>query len=611
MARKLLAMLICACVLTGAPSCSKQDGIVAPSPDVSVEESNNNDIAMQTPPTPTHPAAPEENPPEDETIGVEAENLRKLCKVWGFVKYTHPAFLSGEKDWDEELLALIPTIQSAAEDEVNDILYDWFISLGDDGYDGHSSSYDEQRIRTMTDMTWIADESYLGSQLSSALARFREIPNLYASETLFYYNGGIGTFRNEKQYLGMFGYGIGTAEIENGYRLLGLFRLWNAFEYYFPYKDIMDEDWNELLIEFIPKMMEGTDYQSYCLTLSALGAKTQDAHVVFSNQTSIMTSRFGNYAIPVVLESAEGQIVVRSIVGADSDTCPLQPGDVVTEIDGVDIGEIIAERVQYIAIPNGEKIRSVLPYLPLCTNRAPSVTVLRDGVSMSSTVGTVRWIYRNYYDYSYNRRPVKSHDLLDRNIGLINPSQLNTNNVHAVMEEFSTTSGLVIDLRQYPQWIVYPLAEYLLDERKQFAIMSQAFVQVPGLFLDNELLSAGPSTRMSEGSKSTYYYENPVVILMNQYSQSRCEFTIMALRIGPNVTVIGSNSIGADGNIGSLLLPCGNRVSFTSMGVYTPEGGQTQRIGLSPDIYVESTIEGIRDGRDELMEAAVALILGQ
>ena len=41
----------------------------------------------------------------------EAEQLVKLCRVWGYVKYTHPAFLLGEKDWDEELLALIPQVR--------------------------------------------------------------------------------------------------------------------------------------------------------------------------------------------------------------------------------------------------------------------------------------------------------------------------------------------------------------------------------------------------------------------------------------------------------------------------------------------------------------------
>jgi C-terminal processing protease CtpA/Prc len=50
---------------------------------------------------------------------------------------------------------------------------------------------------------------------------------------------------------------------------------------------------------------------------------------------------------------------------------------------------------------------------------------------------------------------------------------------------------------------------------------------------------------------------------------------------------------------------------FTGLGVFKPCGGQTQRVGLSPDIVVTPTIAGIRDGRDELMEAAVQFLLGQ
>lgn len=62
------------------------------------------------------------------------KNLEKLGKVWGFVKYTHHSFITGQKCWDEELLQLIPIIYNANTEDVNGILYDWFIGLYD-GYD--------------------------------------------------------------------------------------------------------------------------------------------------------------------------------------------------------------------------------------------------------------------------------------------------------------------------------------------------------------------------------------------------------------------------------------------------------------------------------------------
>ena len=48
---------------------------------------------------------------EKKEYSQEVQNLEKLCKVWGYVKYTHPVFLTGEKDWDTELIALIPQVR--------------------------------------------------------------------------------------------------------------------------------------------------------------------------------------------------------------------------------------------------------------------------------------------------------------------------------------------------------------------------------------------------------------------------------------------------------------------------------------------------------------------
>ena len=46
-------------------------------------------------------------------------------------------------------------------------------------------------------------------------------------------------------------------------------------------------------------------------------------------------------------------------------------------------------------------------------------------------------------------------------------------------------------------------------------------------------------------------------------------------------------------------------------GVYYPDGRETQRIGIVPDLEVRPTIAGIRAGRDEVLEAAVRKVLGR
>ena len=174
------------------------------------------------------------------------------------------------------------------------------------------------------------------------------------------------------------------------------------------------------------------------------------------------------------------------------------------------------------------------------------------------------------------------------------------------MEDLQDTDGLIIDLRQYPSdtnMHIF-LSMYLQKVGTVYNIMTLPSQSVPGTFIKQEMVSMGVTP-------ASFYYEKPVVVLMDESSISNTEFSIMDLRTGDNVVVLGNTSLGTDGDITELPLPNGNLLWFTSCGIYTPEMGQTQRIGLSPDIEVYPTVEGIKEGRDELKEAAIAYIQEQ
>jgi hypothetical protein len=292
----------------------------------------------------------------------QTRNLQKLSRVWGFATFTHQSFLLGLADWDEELLELIPVVLSAREDEVNDILYKWFIGLGDDGYDldweayraallayyeeakvsihnflieyadgldsyvddlfqsqiqviddsinfisehGEISDWEamkmftedlfrlrgnEMNLRPMADTSWI-NESYLGSSFYAVLSRFHQIQIVDLTNAPVNFDiifTGKSTFANLNDFPDM-------DFSDDWYRLLGLFRLWNAMEYYFPYMDIIDDCWHELLLDFIPEMTEGTDKLSYELTLAALTSNLHDAHITYWGQYGFLDEKFGSF----------------------------------------------------------------------------------------------------------------------------------------------------------------------------------------------------------------------------------------------------------------------------------------------------------------------------
>jgi C-terminal processing protease CtpA/Prc len=82
----------------------------------------------------------------------------------------------------------------------------------------------------------------------------------------------------------------------------------------------------------------------------------------------------------------------------------------------------------------------------------------------------------------------------------------------------------------------------------------------------------------------------------------------MALRTAPDVTIIGSQTAGADGNVSLIRLPGGISTYFSGLGVFYPDGRPTQRIGIVPDIVVQPTLRGLREGRDEVLEAALQFL---
>lgn len=546
----------------------------------------------------------QENSSADEFTEMQNENLQKLCKVWGYVKYRHPVFISGSKDWNEELFQLIEeTMNLEDEQEINDRLNDWLKSLGEtESYKKRDNSVladtSESKTMVLADLKWVHDEEYLGEELSESLTALETGFEISYKEGPAFFNGSVIDFSNEKQYES-----VDFSDIR--YRLLGVFRIWNAIEYYYPYLDLLETDWEIVLENSIDEMGEGQDEHSYQLVLAKMAAELHDAHAAFQDSTFLF-DEFGWYFIPANFVLIDHQIVISRVYDEvqlfSGETVKdlnygLQPGDIVLKLNDVEIEKVIEQRLEYLSVPTDEKIvNTMTPFLLRAKEPEIRLTVLRQGEEITLTEQGVK------SSVSSIVLPEESHQLLEGNIGLINPGKLVSGELPGIMDEFRNTEGLIVDLRQYPyEEIAYQLAEYIVDGQRPFCSFYYPTESVPGSFYKGRNMYSGSS----EGAS----YQKPVVLLMDETSQSSSEFTIMSLRNGDNVTVIGKNSCGTDGNYTSLPLPCGNTFTFTGLGVMTVDDQQTQRIGLTPDIIAEPTVEGIRQGRDEMMEAAVCYLL--
>nr|WP_307990740.1 S41 family peptidase [uncultured Niameybacter sp.] len=518
----------------------------------------------------------------------QIEQLGKLCKVWGLVKYYHPTVVSGKVDWDGALFEVMPKVLETKDvDEVDQILYDWIIKLGPIA---KGVPQDNREKVIEADLEWISDKTYMGQELRTLLM---DISNTYIKDRdkayiPFQKEGTFASLKNEKDYNNM-------RSEDDGYKLLSLFRYWNIIEYYFPYRTVMDKDWNDVLIEFIPKFEVCGDDLSYKLTVSELISQIQDSHASVMDTRRTLYRYWGTKFAPIKFQIIDNQVVITQIGKKYETTCNVKPGDVVLKLNGRDIFEVIEEKLRYVSVSHEAGIVNVLQYCLFRTGESELILeVQRDGKEREEVV-------QCYNDTSFIKEELESHKLIEEDIGYINPGALKKNEIHSIMKKFKDTKGIIVDLRYYPtDSIVYSLGEYLMPEPTPFATYSVASHEKPGDFLMSEALEVG--------KQNPDYYKGKVMLIINEFTQSNPEFTAMALRVAPNARVVGSPSTGADGNVVEIQLPGGIKTYISGIGIYYPDGTKTQRIGIIPDVYIRPTKEGIKEGRDELLEKAVQLI---
>ncbi len=523
----------------------------------------------------------------------KVKELKKLSKVWGVVKYYHPESTSGNINMDYELFRIIPSILKEDSD-ANKILYEWVKGIGEN----EIASQDQKQlnndlIQLSPSTEWCRDRDYLGENLSYELTKLLN-PNISDRKNAYAH------FQDDEVYVNMENeepYYTMKPE-DTGYRLLGLFRYWNIIEYYYPYMDIIEEDWNQVLEEFIPKFIEGTDYKSYVMAIGELTTKIHDTHasVTDKNNNSISTY-FGDHSIPASFVEIDNQIVITKA----NTLSELKNGDILLSIDHKNIENIMKETRKYISQSREDNASSLYLELFRTFKLDVDVTVIREGKQLDLNVKTsLQKVYGNI--------DTKSQKMKDGQIYYINAGLLKDGEITKIMKTSSDVDGLILDMRNYPSsFITYELAEFLIPSETEFALVSAPDPTLPGQFYYLDPLISG-QIKDKENSTSNGVYKGKLVILMDENTISQGEFTIMSLRNAEGSIVLGRESGGVDGNVVVFKLPGNVTTRISGLGVYYPDKSQTQRIGIKPDLYLDPTIDGIREGRDEFLEKAIEII---
>ncbi len=517
----------------------------------------------------------------------ETTRLAALAKVWGFMKYYHPEVAKGELDWDKTLVDVYEKAKSAgSRDEFQPALNELFFAAGNVNFLNFPAPLpDEPNDDPL--FAWMRDETFFGTDLRLKMELLIEtlpfLENAYAVKMPV----GNLDFSFDNRYA--------EGEFPNeSRRMVALFRYWNIIRYFFPYTYLIEGSWEDVLEEFIPVFRACEDAREYHLAVRLLTARIEDTHA--SMYSPVLSETWGLYYPPFEVRHVEDRTIVTKIyTHLPASAGGLAAGDIILSADGVPVSELRASKAAYVNASNEPARQRNLNDL-IFRGPGPDLDLVVDRFGQSLDIHVIRC---QSEEFSRPAETAPPWSILDGNIGYVHMGVLLPEHVDGMIAALLNTRAIVFDIRNYPNGTLYHIARYLNREKKPFVKFTFPLVYQPGHFSMSQPLTAGPD------SPVPYSYRGEVVLLVDERTQSHAEFTAMCLQTAPSAVTIGSQTAGADGDVSRVWLPGGITTYFTGLGIYYPDGSETQKVGVRVDLTARPTVAGIRAGRDDVLEKAL------
>lgn len=390
------------------------------------------------------------------------------------------------------------------------------------------------------------------------------------------------------------------------FRVLAAFELWAAVRYFFAYRDLMEEDWDGMLLRSLPQFLEARDALEYAQAVARMVACLGDTHAEVSSRA--LSAWFGSAAPPLRTRMIEGRPVVTQLLDQQvARDAGIARGDAVLEVDGEEAGQRIARLAAYLSASTPQSLDLLVMERWLNGPPASKLSLKwRDAAGRVRTAAIARrgWPGR----LPWRSGPVWT--MLAGGVGYVDLERLLPEKVETMFRDLAQARAIVFDLRGYPRgtgWLIAPR----LTPRGH--VIAARFRRPLVLYPEGR---SGDVRSMAAWWDFDQYLPDPVaptysgktVALIDERTLSQAEHAALFLRAANGTVLVGSRSAGANGDVTRFTLPGGILVSFTGQQVLLPDGSRLQRVGLKPDVEVRPTIAGIRAGRDEVLEKALELL---
>ncbi len=529
----------------------------------------------------------------------QIEAYASIGRVWGFLKYYHPHVGNGTLNWDQILVEALAASQDLAPQQMcNRVIDQLLVTAGPvDECEVCFKAPGDQGISTVN-WQWMESSPFLTEDQATALRRIRDQRDLGDSLHRAYLPNWQGVSLNfvmDSAY-------SDVASFTKWHRLLPLYHYWNVIEYFFPYLQTANPDWEQVLEDFIPRFLAAEGERALQYTMWELVNQVNDSHGG-GGSAYLSEHGYGKYWLPFWARLSDDRRVFITELRNDSIglACGLKVGDEILHINGTDIETLLAEKRPFEAASNATAkdiyclwlaLKDTLPMATLKVARADSVfdlEVPRFAVSELRANAYPDWYWA---DSQQTVIVARANRLISRR------------KARDFMKEASHADAIVLDFRMGA--MPYEARNYLYPRmlpQNQLAVTaahpSRSF---PGNWMDNQLQYT-PERQRS--------FWDTLILLAGEYNISQDEWVIMYFQTSPRAYTIGRPTGGALGYMARIEMPGRFAAYFTSGYMSYPDGSPVFGPGVKLDEQVEPTAEQLSQGRDAEVERALQYLQSQ
>jgi len=442
--------------------------------------------------------------------------------------------------------------------------------------------------------------------------------------------------------------------------LKSFLRIWSGLNYNYPYKHKLPQSWDSTFYDFLPLFTadSSTVPKVYLRQLRALSKQVNDGHISMGKHYSRKGMRAhvkahkreekqseahehadeqeGEHGLeqpktmhlPVfTLKGMKDGLYVDKVFESEQ-TMGIKRGDKVETVNGLSMEEIME---QY---DEGQKdSRKDLMILELDRNMYWTRLKSADSILVKfEKYEAARWFVREWLSYEEFDEYFYSHlneevDLKGEQVVYLSLAEQSRKAFKSKMKKaIKDELPLIIDARNYPKKLfIAALPKYFSNKAMPVSDVYTPLKHYPGIYAKKDdvsyyfqnttdlvVKSLGVLPMNSRllspfGSKKI---ETPVVVLIDESTLSWGETTAMLLKEygGEQLTLIGRNTAGINGTVGTIVLAGNIDLVFTHYKLNDHLGNNFQHIGIPPDVYVEKKFPTENPDQDLILTTALEFL---